>query len=290
MLDFPANSAVDSIERPTMDPVKIYDSDLRPPPMIEELRGLVRYKDLVGQLISKGIKTRYKRSVLGVAWTMLHPLLTMTVLTLVFSRIFRFSNSDYALYVLSGLIAWSFFAQSTTAAAGDLLWSGGLISKVLVPKSVFAVSAVGTALINLLLALLVYALIAVALGRPIQPTVLLLPLPVVLLGLFSLGVGLAVSAAAVYFPDVLPTYEILLMAWMYLTPVIYPAELLPESVQNLLRFNPLFHLIQPFRAILVEGRTPSVESLLVSSSFALSSLLVGWWLFTRKARDFAYRL
>ena len=112
----------------------------------------------------------------------------------------------------------------------------------------------GTALINLLLALLVYALIAVALGRPIQPTVLLLPLPVVLLGLFSLGVGLAVSAAAVYFPDVLPTYEILLMAWMYLTPVIYPAELLPESVQNLLRFNPLFHLIQPFRAILVEGR------------------------------------
>ena len=290
MLDFPANSAVDLIERPSMDPVKIYDSDLRPPPMIEELRGLVRYKDLVGQLISKGIKTRYKRSVLGVAWTMLHPLLTMTVLTLVFSGIFRFSNSDYALYVLSGLIAWSFFAQSTTAAAGDLLWSGGLISKVLVPKSVFAVSAVGTALINLLLALLVYALIAVALGRPIHPAVLLLPLPIVLLGLFSLGVGLAVSAAAVYFPDVLPTYEILLMAWMYLTPVIYPAELLPEGVRNLLRINPLFHLIQPFRAILVEGRTPSVESLLVSSSFALSSLLVGWWLFTRKARDFAYRL
>ena len=290
MLDFPANSAVYSIERPTMDPVKIYDSDLRPPPMIEELRGLVRYKDLVGQLISKGIKTRYKRSVLGVGWTMLHPLLTMTVLTLVFSRLFQFSSSDYALYVLSGLIVWSFFAQSTTAATGDLLWSGGLISKVLVPKSVFAVSAVGTALINLLLALLVYVLIAVALGRQIELAVLLLPLPIALLGLFSLGVGLAVSAAAVYFPDVLPTYEILLMAWMYLTPVIYPAELLPETVQNLLRVNPLFHLIQPFRAILVEGRPPSVESLLVSSSFALSSLLLGWWLFTRKARDFAYRL
>ncbi len=80
------------------------------------------------------------------------------------------------------------------------------------------------------------------------------------------------------------------MAWMYLTPVIYPVELLPESVQNLLRINPLFHLIQPFRAILVDGRPPSVESLLVSSSFALFSLLAGWWLFTRKARDYAYRL
>ncbi len=273
-----------------MNPTNIYNSALRPPPMIEELRGLVQYKDLVGQLISKGIKIRYKRSVLGVGWTMLQPLLTMTVLTLVFSRIFRFSSSEYALYVLSGLVVWGFFAQSTIAAPGDLLWSGGLISKVLVPKSVFSVSAVGTALINLLLALVVYFIIAVALGNQIQPTVLLLPLPIALLGLFSLGVALAVSAAAVYFPDVLPTYEILLMAWMYLTPVIYPVELLPESAQNLLRINPLFHLIQPFRAILVEGRPPSAESLLVSGSFAFSSLLVGWWLFTRKARDFAYRI
>lgn len=268
----------------------MYDSCLRPPAMIEELRGLVHYKDLVAQLISKGLKTRYKRSILGIAWTMLHPLLTMTVLTLVFSGIFQFSSSDYALYVLSGLIVWSTFAQSTIAATGDLLWSGGIVSKVLVPKSVFSVSAVGTALINLLLALLVYAVIAFALGRPLGLTTLLLPIPMALLGLFSLGVGLAVSSVAVYFPDVLPTYEILLMAWMYLTPVIYPVELLPEGAQDLLRINPLFHLIQPFRAILIDGQHPGLESLLIGSVFALSSLMVGWWLFTRKARDYAYRL
>ena len=221
---------------------------------------------------------------------MLQPLLTMIVLTLVFSSIFKFSNSEYALYVLSGIIVWSFFAQSTTAATGDLLWSGGLISKVPVPKSVFAVSAVGIALINLLLALLVYVLIAFVLGHNIEAVTLLLPLPIALLVLFGLGVGLAVSAGAVYFPDVLPTYEILLVVWMYLTPVIYPVDVLPASVQNLLRINPLFHLIQPFRAILVEGRPPSVESLLISASFAFTALLVGWWLFTRKARDYAYRL
>jgi len=171
-----------------------------------------------------------------------------------------------------------------------LLWSGGLISKVPVPKSVFAVSAVGIALINMILALLVYVFIAFVLGRHIEAVALLLPLPIAILALFGLGVGLAVSAGAVYFPDVLPTYEILLVVWMYLTPVIYPVEVLPESVQNLLRFNPLFHIIQPFRAILVEGRLPSIESLLIGGSFALSSLLVGWWLFTRKARDYAYRL
>lgn len=273
-----------------MEPVKVYDSNLRPPPMIEELRGLIHFKDLIAQLISKSIKTRYKRSVIGVAWTMLQPLLTMTVLTIVFSGIFRFSSSEYALYVLSGLIVWSFFAQSTIASAGDLLWSGGLISKVLVPKSVFSISAVGTALINLLLALLVYFLIATVVGRGIEPAVLLLPLPIAILVMFSLGVGLAVSAAAVYFPDVLPTYEVFLMAWMYLTPVIYPAELLPEGAQNLLRLNPMFHLLQPFRAILLEGQPPEAKSLLVGITFALSSLLVGWWLFTRKSRDYAYRL
>jgi len=290
MLDFPAKFSADPSVSQTMIPAKIYNSSLRPPPMIEELRELIRYKDLVGQLISKGVKTRYKRSFLGIAWTMLQPLLTMIVLTLVFSSIFQFSNSEYALYVLSGIIVWGFFAQSTAAATGDLLWSGGLISKVPVPKSVFAVSAVGIALINLFLALLVYVLIAFVLGIHLQSAVLLLPIPIVLLGLFGLGVGLVVSAGAVYFPDVLPTYEILLVVWMYLTPVIYPIEILPESVQNLIRFNPLFHLMQPFRAILVEGRPPSVESLLISGSFALAALFAGWWLFTRKARDFAYRL
>ena len=289
MLDFSAKSATVSMSQ-SMNPSKIYNSSLRPPPMIEELIGLIRYKDLIGQLISKGIKTRYKRSFLGVAWTMLQPLLTMIVLTLVFSSIFQFSNSEYALYVLSGIIVWNFFSQSTTAATGDLLWSGGLIGKMPIPKSAFAVSAVGIAMINLLLALVVYVLISFVLGHSMSATALLLPLPIALLALFGLGIGLTVSAGAVYFPDVLPTYEILLVVWMYLTPVIYPIDVLPEGIQNLLRINPLYHLIQPFRAILIEGRLPSAESLLIGGSFAVASVCVGWWLFTRRARDYAYRL
>ena len=137
---------------------------------------------------------------------------------------------------------------------------------------------------------MVYVLIAFVLGHNIEAVILLLPLPIAFLALFGLGVGLAVSAGAVYFPDVLPTYEILLVVWMYLTPVIYPVEVLPDNVQNLLRINPLFHLIQPFRAILVKGRPPTVESLLISGLFAFAAVLAGWWLFTRKARDYAYRL
>ncbi|MEJ2563803.1 MAG: hypothetical protein P8Z42_14115, partial [Anaerolineales bacterium] len=142
---------------------RVYDSAARAKPFYEELQALVRYRDLIGQLIARSVKVRYKRSFLGVAWTMVNPLLTMAVLTLVFANIFRFPGQDYALHVLSGLLIWNFFAQSTTAAMNDLVWSGGLLGRIFVPKAVFAVSALGTGLINLVLALGAYAIIALVL-------------------------------------------------------------------------------------------------------------------------------
>lgn len=269
---------------------EVYDSARRPPAFVEEFLALVRYRDLVAQWIARSVKTRYKRSLLGVAWTMVNPLLTMAVLTLVFSQLFRTPVRNYALYVLSGLLVWNFVAQSTTAAMGDLVWSGGLLGRVFVPKAVFAVSAVGTGLVNLGLALVPYALISLLLGGRITPAWLLLPLPVLAAGVFALGLGLMLSTAAVYFPDVMPTYEVLLMAWLYLTPVIYPLELLPRGVQTLLQLNPMLHLIGAFRSIVYQGDAPEVGTLAIAWLIALGTLAVGWWTFTRRARDFAYRL
>jgi ABC-type polysaccharide/polyol phosphate export permease len=268
----------------------LYDSAHRPPPFIEELVALYRYRDLVVQLILRNVKARYKRSILGVAWTMINPLLTMLVLTLVFSALFRIPSRQYALYVLSGLLAWNFFAQTTIAAMGDLIWSGGLLGRIFLPKSAFAVSAVGTGLVNLALALVPYWIIAAALGAPIRPAILLLPLPVLCLALFALGLGLALSTAAVYFQDVMPTYEIVLTAWMYVTPVIYPIDLVPRAVQSLLRANPMFYLVSVFRSVLYDGQAPRPDHLALAFVLSLASLLVGWWVFTRRARDFAYHV
>jgi ABC-2 type transport system permease protein len=221
---------------------------------------------------------------------MVNPLLTMLVLTLVFSRLFRTPTRNYALYVLSGLLLWNFFAQTTTAAMGDLVWSGGLLGRIFVPKSVFAVSAVGTGLVNLALALIPYTLIALLLGAPLRPAILLLPLPILITSLFALGVALALSAAAIYFPDVMPMYEVLLTAWLYLTPVIYPIDLLPEGVRSALRLNPIFHMLQAFRSSLYEGRPPEAGTLTVGFLVALATLAAGWWIFTRKAREYAYHV
>jgi ABC-2 type transport system permease protein len=271
-----------------MEPIPVYDTAARPPSFVEEFQALRRYRDLIGQLIARAIKTRYKRSWLGIAWTMMVPLMTMGVLTLVFSQLFEFNGRQYALYVLSGLILWNFFSQSTTAAMGELVWSGGLIGRVFVPKAVFAVAAVGAGLINLVLALLAYVLIALLLAQPIPWTILLIPLPMIMTALFALGVGLVVSTGAVYFQDVMPTYEVLLTAWMYLTPIIYPVSLLPEPVQTILKFNPMYYLVISFRSLLLDGVIPEPMTLMIGSLVSIVVFGLGWLIFTRRAREYAY--
>lgn len=264
-----------------------YDTDKRPSPILEEFYALTQYRELIWQLIARSVKTRYKRSVLGVAWTMVNPLLTMIVLTLVFSGLFGFPARTYALHVLSGLLLWNFFAQSTTAAMGDLIWSGGLISRVYLPKSVFAVAAVGTGLVNLVLALIPYSLIALILGSGLPITIILLPLPVIIFSLFTLGIALALSALAVRFADVMPMYEILLTAWMYLTPIIYPLELVPPEVLTFLKLNPVLYHLVGFRSLLLAGELPDIQSVGLALLSSCLVLLLGWWFFTRRAREFA---
>lgn len=267
-----------------------YDTSIQTHPLVSELKALVQYHELILQFINRSLKTRYKRSALGIAWTMLNPLLTMIVLTVVFSHLFNFSGRDYALYVLSGLVLWNFFSQSTIAAVNDLMWSGGLIGRIYLPKSTFAVAAIGTGLVNLLLAMVAYTLISLVLGEPPGFTWLLLPIPIILTSSFALGVGLMVSTASIFFPDVLPMYEVLLTIWFYLTPVIYPAQLLPEAVQVILRLNPMVSFVDIYRSLILFGQIPEASTLLIAVLYAAGTLLLGWWVFTRRTREYAYRI
>lgn len=270
---------------------QVYDSAERGSPPIEELRSILSYRHLLIQLVRRDILTRYKRSVLGVAWTMLNPLGTMLILTIVFSRAFGGSQPGYAAYVLSGLIAWNFFAQSTNAASLHLVWGGSLIKKIYIPRTIFAVSATGTGLVNLLLSLVPLLIVMLIVHVPIRPSVLIVPIPILFLVMFSLGLGLLISTIAVYFTDVVEMYAIILMAWMYLTPIIYPIDILPELYKLwIVRLNPMFYLVQLFRAPLYEGRVPSLLEFLISGAIALVTLLLGWWVFTQNADEFAYRI
>jgi len=274
----------------TTEEVQIYDSSKQVSPAVEEFREIYRYRDLVVQIVRRDILTRYKRSVLGVTWTMLNPLGTMIVLAIVFSQAFG-TEYSYAAYVLSGLVAWNFFQQTTNASIAHLVWGGALLKRIYVPRTVFAFSALGTGLFNLVLSLIPLLLVMVITGVPIEPTILFLPIPILFLAMFSLGVGLLVSGLAVFYTDIAEMYQIILTAWMYLTPIIYPEEILPEQFRMLIAiFNPMYHMVGLFRAPLYYGEIPSLQETLIAGLIALLSLIIGWVVFTRRSDEFAYRI
>lgn len=268
----------------------IYDSALIGNPALAELKDLWAYRDLLLQLISRNIKTRYKRSVLGILWTMLNPLLMMLVLTFVFSNVFRFQQPHYSAYALAGLALWNFFAQTTAGAMSELIWGGQLLHRIYLPRSIFAVCALGTSLVNLLMTLVPLFFIMVITGVPLRPALMILPLPIFLTAIFALGVALVLSRVAAYFADVLEMYQIFLMAWMYLTPIIYPKEIIPTKFQWLFDLNPMYHLIEIFRAPLLVGWLAGPKTVLASSVASLVTLAFGWWYFSRKADELAYRI
>lgn len=266
-----------------------YDSARRPSPALEELVELWRYRDLVVQLVRREIVTRYKRSVLGVLWTLLNPLGTMVILTVVFSRAFGAGRS-YPAYALAGLLAWNFFSHTTVSAVRQFTSSGVLLRRIYLPRTVFAVSVVGTGLLNLLFGLIPLCGIMLASGVPLRPSILFLPVSILALAAFTLGVGLAVSVLAVNFSDTAELYGILLPALLYLTPIIYPRNILPPTADWLLDANPLHHLVALFRTPLYEGRLPDAASGAFALATAAVALLVGWRLFTARADGLASRL
>lgn len=258
--------------------------------MVRELYDLVRYRDLIQVFIANITKTRYKRSALGVAWTLLNPLLNMAVLTVAFSRFFRSSIPHYPVYVLSGLIFWNFFAQTTVQAMNSLVFGGGLMRRIYLPRSIFAVSTIGNGLINLGLSLVPLVVIMAVLGHPFHATWWFLPVAVLLLAMFSLGVALLISTLAVFFVDVAEMYAIVVQALFFLTPVMYPKNILPPNLVWYMNLNPMFNLVELCRTPIFEGSIPGVHTVLAGVASAVVPLAIGWWFFARKADEIAYRV
>lgn len=267
-----------------------YDSRKRGPVALEELRGLLKYRDLIYQLVRRDIVSRYKRSALGIGWTMLNPLGMMVVLTIVFSQLFG-TVRGYPAYVLSGLVAWNFFSQTTSAAMRQMVWGSTLLHRIYLPRTAFVVSAIGTGMVNLLLALVPLFLIVVVVGLPLRWPVLFLPVAVLLLAAFSLGVGLLFSAWAIYFPDVAEMYDILLLGWLYMTPIIYPTDVIPETYRYwFFHLNPMYYLVEAFRQPVYAGVMPGPDIVIGAVLIAVLSLAFGWIVFSSRADEFTYRV
>src|SRR5512135_3678741 len=176
----------------------VYDSTRRGSAIFEELREIVNYRHLIWQLVRRDILTRYKRSFLGVAWTMLNPLGMMLVWTIAFSQFFKSASlPSYPAYVLNGLLAWTFFSQTTTAAMVNLVWGGGLLNRIYIPRTAFAVAAMGTGLVNIGLSMVPLIGVMLVTGLKLHWSILFAPISVLIIAGFALGVGLLLSTLAV---------------------------------------------------------------------------------------------
>lgn len=267
-----------------------YDSAKRPPPAIDEFFQLIRYRDLIFLMVESILKNRYKRSVLGVFWMLLNPLLQTIVLSVAFGTMFRPSVSSYAVYLLTGLLAWNFITQTTQYAMSSMAYGGGLLKRVYIPRATYIIAAVGNGLVNLVVSVGALLVIIIFLHHEITWAWLFLPVSIVILTIFSLGLALLLSTASVFFTDTVDIYQVLIQALFFLTPIMYPPSILPPELNQLLVLNPFVILIEVFRIPIHANHLPDF-SLVVNAAFlALITLVAGWVLFTSKADQLAYRL
>jgi len=268
----------------------IYDSAKRKHPAIEEIFALFRYRDLIYQLVRRDIVARYKRSVLGVAWTMLNPLGTMIIMVVVFSQVFAMTE-NYAAYVLTGIIVWTMFSQSTSIAMDSMVRGSHLFQQIYLPRTSFVLSTVLAGMVNFILSLVPMGLVFAVTRVQLSPAALLLPIFLIFLLAFSLGVALLLSTLAIFFPDVADLYPVVLMAWMYLSPIIMPLEFYRQILNGLLLYiNPFYYVLNLFRILIFDGFIPPWRTWGVTALVSFGVLIIGWFIFCKKADSFAYHV
>lgn len=267
----------------------VYDSARERLRFVEEARELWAYRHFVVELASRDIKVRYKRSVLGVAWTMLSPLMAMVVFTLVFSIFQRLPIAGYPVYYLSAAIFWTFFSQATSHVGSLTTDALEIANRIYVPRSVFVASAVGVGLVNLLLSLVPFALIVLVTGRPVFWTWLFLPASLLIGAVFVAGVGLVVFTLALRFVDVRDMYQAILMPWFFVTPIVYEPSFVPPAWRWVVRYNPMTYLVEIFRAPLYHGWLPGPNTLAFACLASVSTLVAGWLFYSWKVEAYGLR-
>jgi lipopolysaccharide transport system permease protein len=247
------------------------------------------WSDLITQLVLREIKARYKQSILGYVWVILVPLLRLIVLTLVFSTIMRVNTGaiPYSVFLFTALVPWSFFANSITAATNSLIANISLITKIKMPLLVFPLASVIVKMVDLCLSFLILFILILAFGLPLRLSWAWVPLIFLVQTCFTLGVSFVLAAINVYYRDIENMLEVLLTLWLYLTPVVYPPELIPAKWQPFFNLNPMMGIINAYRNALLHGVPPAWPSFLWATFISLAVLLIGIKFFQKKSQNFA---
>lgn len=248
------------------------------------MRDLYKYRDLIWELVARDLKVRYRRSVLGLFWTLLQPLLTMLVLHAVFSSLFRFNIHNFPVYALSGIMFWNFFSQSIIVSMNSLKSHAYILQKVPVPLAIFPVTTVISGVINLIMVLIPMFGILLVTGHPISPALFFLPVAILVAALFTLGAGLLLSPLAVFFSDVVELVGVFLTLSYFLTPIFYPIDILEGRPWFwVVRYNPMRSILEIFRDPIYLHKIPPMDHFLWACLVTAVVLVVGSLVFHRSS-------
>ena len=243
-----------------------------------------KYRFLIRQLVARDFRTKYKRSILGMFWSFLNPLLMMLVQYFVFSTIFKSDVPNFAAYLIIGTVMFNFFNEACGMALGSIVGNASLITKVYMPKYIYPLTRVMSSMVNLVISLIPLLIVCVITGVEFHRSALLAFFFLICLTVFSLGLGLLLSAAMVFFRDTQFLWGVLSMMWMYATPIFYPETILPEEFKFILQVNPLYHFLKNTRLCILSGISPEPVVYVQCLLLALGALLIGALVF-RKAQD-----
>ncbi len=254
-------------------------------------KDMKKYSPLLLNLAGKDFKLKYRRSVLGILWSILNPLFTMLVISQVFGVLLARGNEKFAAYYIVGWSIWNFFAESTNLSMASILQGAPLIKKVYIPKYIFPLEKCLFALTNFAFSLIAVIFVMCykqAFDGILSGTILLAPIPVLLCLIFNVGLSLLLSALTVFFRDVQHLYGVLLTAWMYLTPIIYPMEMLDghTMLQSIVKLNPMYYYVEYFRSVVMYGTVPDLTFNLITIAISLVTLIFGAFVFSKAQKRF----
>ena len=246
----------------------------------------IKFSTLLKELVVRDIKVRYRKSMLGILWTLLNPILTMLIMTLVFSAFFKSGVPNFHLYVLIGHIVFSFNADATNQSLTSIIGNASLIKKVYIPKYLFPLAKTMSCLVNLGFAMVSLVLVMLFTGVRIHVLMLGIFVPLIYLLMFSLGLGLLLAAVNVFFRDIGHLYSVFTTLWMYLTPIFYAVDILPPEVQGIIKLNPLYYYLSFIRQIILDKTFPGLQENLICMFISITALIIGVIVFKKKQDKF----
>lgn len=258
--------------------------------VINALIAIKKYRFLIRQLVSRDFKTKYKRSVLGVFWSFLNPLMMMSVQYFVFSTIFKNDIANFAAYLLIGVVMFNFFSEACGMSLTSILGNAGLITKVYMPKYIYPFTRVMSSVVNFGISLIPMVIVCLVTGVRFKKSAVLALFFMICLIIFCLGLGLLLSASMVFFRDTQFLWGVLSMVWMYATPIFYPESILPDNFKFVLRINPLYYFLKNTRICLLDGISPEPFIYFQCFAIAAAMLLVGALVFYRTQNKFVLYL